>query len=116
MTVSIYHNPRCSKSRQTLALLEERGITPAIIEYLQTPPDANTLITLANGLGISLHELLRTGEEEYKVASTEVDAMDDAKLAQWLTRNPKVIQRPIVVTDKGVRIGRPPESVLEILD
>jgi arsenate reductase len=116
MTVSIYHNPRCSKSRQTLAILEERGIEVEVIEYLQTPPDADTLLSLANELGISLHELMRTGEEEYKIARAEVDAMDAAKLAQWLTHNPKVIQRPIVVTDKGVRIGRPPESVIEILE
>jgi len=115
MTVSIYHNPRCSKSRQTLALLEERGIAPDIIEYLQTPPAADTLAELAKGLGISLHELMRTGEDAYKAARAEVDAMDDAALAEWLSKNPQVIQRPIVVTEKGVRIGRPPEAVVEIL-
>ena len=116
MKVRIYHNPRCSKSRQTLALLNERGIEAEIVEYLQTPPDADTLIGLAGQLGISLRELLRTGEDEYKRARNSIDAMDDAALASWLSANPKVIQRPIVVSAKGARIGRPPETVLEILD
>lgn len=116
MNVRIYHNPRCSKSRQTLELLKERGIEAEIIEYLQTPPDAGTLIELAGQLGVSLRELLRTGEEEYKQARKNIDAMDDAALANWLTANPKAIQRPIVVSVKGARIGRPPEKVLEILD
>jgi len=116
MNVRIYHNPRCSKSRQTLQLLKERGIEAEIIEYLQTPPDASTLVELAGQLGVSLRELLRTGEDEYKQARNNIDAMDDAALASWLTANPKVIQRPIVVSAKGARIGRPPGRVLEILD
>ncbi|MGI9331390.1 MAG: arsenate reductase (glutaredoxin) [Gammaproteobacteria bacterium] len=116
MQVRIYHNPRCSKSRQTLALLAERSIDADIIEYLQTPPEASTLLDLAGKLDISLRELMRTGEDEYKQARDEVDLMDDASLANWLTENPKVIQRPIVVSAKGARIGRPPEAVLEILD
>lgn len=116
MNVRIYHNPRCSKSRQTLELLKERGIEAEIIEYLQTPPDAGTLLELAGQLGVSLRELLRTGEDEYRQARNNIDAMDDAALASWLTANPKVIQRPIVVSAKGARIGRPPGRVLEILD
>ena len=115
MKVRIYHNPRCSKSRQTLALLTERSIDADIVEYLQTPPDAATLLDLAGMLDISLRELMRTGEDEYKQARGQVDAMDDKELAGWLTANPRVIQRPIVVSAKGARIGRPPESVLEIL-
>ena len=115
MSVSIYHNPRCSKSRQTLAILNERGIEPTIIEYLQTPPDAQTIRNICALLGIGVRDLLRIGEAEYKAARKEVEAMDDAQLATWLATNPKVIQRPIVVTAKGARIGRPPESVLEIL-
>ena len=116
MNVCIYHNPRCSKSRQTLALLNEQGIEPEIIEYLQTPPDAATLLELVRKLGIGLRELVRTGEDEYQQARSEVEVLYDAALAAWMAANPKVIQRPIVVTSKGARIGRPPESVLDILD
>ena len=116
MTIRIYHNPRCSKSRQTLALLQEKGIEPQIIEYLQTPPSPDSLLDLANQLGIGLQDMLRTGEADYKEARDELAGLADAELAEWLTKHPKVIQRPIVVTGKGARIGRPPESVLEILD
>jgi arsenate reductase len=116
MTVRLYHNPRCSKSRQALALLQERGAPVEVVEYLKQPPDADTLQDLAGRLGIRLRDLLRTGEEAYKGARDEVDAMDDAALARWLAANPKVIQRPIVVSDRGARIGRPPEAVLEILE
>lgn len=116
MSVQIYHNPRCSKSRQTLDLLRERGVEPEIIEYLEGPPDANTLLDLAAQMGVSVRDLLRTGESEYKDARKEVDAMEDAALASWLSRHPRVMQRPIVVSHKGVRIGRPPENVLEILE
>jgi arsenate reductase len=116
MSVRIYHNPRCSKSRQTLELLKERGIDVEIIEYLRAPPDPDTLIDLAGQLGVNLRQLLRTGEDEFKQARADIDTMDDTALANWMTANPKVIQRPIVVSAKGVRIGRPPEAVLEILD
>lgn len=116
MNVRIYHNPRCSKSRKTLEILNERGVETDIVEYLQTPPDADTLIGLAGQLGISLRELVRTGEEEYKQARGDVDRMDDVTLANWMAANPKVIQRPIVVSAKGARVGRPPEAVLEVLD
>ena len=116
MNVRIYHNPRCSKSRQTLQLLKERGDDIEVIEYLKTPPDADTLTDITGQLGIRLHELLRTGEDAYKQARSDIDAMDDETLAGWLSANPKVMQRPIVVSDKGARIGRPPEAVLEILD
>lgn len=116
MKVRIYHNPRCSKSRQTLALLEERGVEVEVMEYLKSPPDAKALTGLARKLGLDLRKLLRTGETEYKEARSKVDAMDEAALAAWMSANPRVIQRPIVVTSNGARIGRPPEAVLEILD
>ncbi|UCG74406.1 MAG: arsenate reductase (glutaredoxin) [Chromatiales bacterium] len=116
MTVRIYHNPRCSKSRQTLALLKERGVEAEIVEYLKTPPDADTLVDLAAQLGVGLRDLLRTGEDEYKQARKNIDGMDDGALASWLAANPKVLQRPIVVSNQGARIGRPPEAVLDILD
>jgi arsenate reductase len=115
MSHTIYHNPRCSKSRQTLELLEANNIDPVIIEYLQTPPDAETLTNILKQLNISARELIRTGEEEYKTVQAELAELNDAALITWMTQHPKVIQRPIVVTNGQARIGRPPESVLEII-
>ena len=115
MTATIYHNPRCSKSRNTLALLVENNVDTNIIEYLQTPPDVATLGNIINQLGIAPRELMRTGETEYKEAKDTLAGMNDSELIEWLTQNPKVIERPIVLTDKGARIGRPPENVLEII-
>ena len=116
MNVRIYHNPRCSKSRQTLQLLTDRGIELEIIEYLDSPPDAATLLELAGSPGIPVRELVRTGEDDYKANRDEVDALDAAALADWMAAHPRVIQRPIVVSAKGARVGRPPDTVLEILD
>ena len=115
MTVQIYHNPRCSKSRATLALLEERGITPEIIEYLKTPPDSNTLKSIAQALDKDMDAMFRTGEDEYKAACAELSEMSAAEKLAWLAENPRVLERPIVVTAAGARIGRPPEDVLAIL-
>ena len=115
-TVTLYHNPRCSKSRKTLELITEAGVTPDIVEYLKEAPTPGEIVGLASKLGVSVSEILRTGEAEYKDSRDAVDTMDDAALAVWMSANPKVIQRPIVVSDKGARIGRPPEAVLEILD
>lgn len=115
MTVTIYHNPRCSKSRATLALLEERGITPTVIEYLQNPPDSATLTNILALLGKSAAEIMRRGEDDYKDSHDTVNSMDETEQIAWLCKNPRVIERPIVVTGNAARIGRPPESVLEIL-
>ena len=115
MSTVLYHNPRCSKSRQTLALLQEKGIEPEIVEYLQAPPDASTLVNILQQLGMSARELIRTGEEEFKAAKDELTDLSDAELTAWMVEHPKVIQRPILVTEKGARIGRPPEAVLEII-
>lgn len=115
MPVTIYHNPRCSKSRATLAILEEDGITPEIVDYLNDPPDAITLGSILGKLNIHASDLMRKGEDEYKAAKIKLANMDEAAKVEWLCANPRVIERPIVVTDKGARIGRPPESVLEIL-
>jgi arsenate reductase len=115
MSATIYHNPRCSKSRQTLALLEENGVNPTVIEYLQTPPSPAELGDIVGQLGISARELIRKGEDAYKEARTKVEGMDESAVTRWLTENPKAIERPIVVTDKGARIGRPPENVLDII-
>ena len=115
MSTILYHNPRCSKSRQTLDLLQQKGIEPEIVEYLQKPPDAATLAEILQQLGIAPRDLIRTGEDEYKLASDNLANLSDTELMDWMIKNPKVIQRPIVVTEKGARIGRPPENVLEII-
>ena len=115
MAVTIYHNPRCSKSRQTLALLEEQGITPEIILYLNTPPDADTLKKLLKQLDMSARQLLRKGEQEYKDNQLSNTDLSDEDLVQAMVRHPKLIERPIVVCGNQARIGRPPESVLTIL-
>lgn len=115
MQLTIYHNPRCSKSRQTLALLEQRGLTPEIIEYLKTPPDARTLRHILEALGIGPRELLRPGEQEYKDLNLGDPDLGDAEIIEAMVRHPRLIQRPIVVRDDQARIGRPPERVLEIL-
>ena len=114
MKVKIYHNPRCSKSRQTLALLKERGIEPEIIEYLKSPPDAAGLRRLLDALGIDARALVRTGEAEFRDLGLGVDAGEE-QLIDAMVRHPKLIQRPIVVCGKNARLGRPPESVLEII-
>lgn len=113
--VTIYHNPRCSKSRQTLQLLREQGVEPNIIEYLQTPPDETTLAHILEQLGISAHELTRTGESLYKELGLDRDSSDETQRLRLLVENPKLIERPIVVTSRGAAIGRPPENVLKLL-
>ncbi|MDD7805668.1 MAG: arsenate reductase (glutaredoxin) [Endozoicomonas sp. (ex Botrylloides leachii)] len=115
MSVTIYHNPRCSKSRQTLALLEEKGIDPEIILYLETPPNIDTLAKVLTQLQLSPRQLLRTGEEEYKTLGLNDLSLSDDKILAAMTKNPRLIQRPIVIHNNQARIGRPPEQVLEIL-
>lgn len=115
MSITIYHNPRCSKSRQTLALIEEKGITPNIIKYLDQGPDAKTLAQIIQQLGLNnAHDLLRTKEEEYKLAGLSPDS-DDATVIAAMVQYPRLIERPIVVKGDKAVIGRPPESVLELL-
>ncbi|MCB1802053.1 MAG: arsenate reductase (glutaredoxin) [Gammaproteobacteria bacterium] len=115
MTLSIYHNPRCSKSRQTLQLLEQQGAEPEVIEYLKTPPDAKTLKRLLKMLGLAPRELMRTKEPEYKASGADDASLSDAQLIDLMVANPKLIERPIVVKDGKAALGRPPERVLEIL-
>ncbi|MEZ5539534.1 MAG: arsenate reductase (glutaredoxin) [Pseudomonadales bacterium] len=112
---TIYHNPRCSKSRQTLALLEENGIQCDVVLYLETPPDEKTLKALLKKLGIPARELLRKGEDEYKVLKLDNTALSEDALIAAMCKHPKLIERPIVVNGKQAIIGRPPEKVLEIL-
>ncbi len=109
---TIYHNPRCSKSRQTLALLIEHGVEPEIIEYLVTPPSADELRTILGHLGNSPRDILRN--KEAKEAGLDDPAMDDDALIEAMAANPIVIERPIVVNGDKAAMGRPPESVLDI--
>jgi arsenate reductase len=113
--VTIYHNPRCSKSRQTLELLREQGIDPEVIEYLQSPPDEKTLGELLEKLGLAPGELLRTKEDEYQELGLDAKKDDPAALIRAMVENPILIERPIVVKGDQARLGRPPEQVLEIL-
>ena len=118
MSITIYHNPRCSKSRKTLELIESRGVEPKIINYLDSPPGAGTLLRIAAQLNLPLADLLRRNEAEFKDAGDLVPLADEQALAAWLHENPKVLQRPIVVDEQSGRavVGRPPENVLALLD
>lgn len=112
---TLYHNPRCSKSRATLALLREQGVEPEIVEYLKAPPDAATLQGVIEQLGIRPRDLLRTGEAEYRELGLKDAELDDDALIQTMVQHPKLIERPILIANGQARIGRPPEQVLEIL-
>lgn len=115
--LTIYHNPRCSKSRKTLEIIQENGVQPRIVEYLKQPPNAEEIARLAGLLNLSVAELLRRGEEEFKQATDLPEFDDDAALAGWVAIHPKTLERPIVVDDEQERavIGRPPENVMELL-
>jgi arsenate reductase len=115
MTTRIYHNPRCSKSRQTLQLLQQNNIEPTIVEYLKTPPTAEELQQILQQLGIAARDLLRKGEDAYKELNLANPELDDAAIIQAMCDHPKLIERPIVIHQGKARLGRPPESVLEIL-
>jgi len=112
--LSIYHNPRCSKSRQTLAILEEQGHNADIIEYLKTPPTPEALQIILQQLGITARQLLRKGEAVYKELNLKDDSLSEQQLIQAMSENPKLIERPIVIHNGRAKIGRPPESVLEL--
>jgi len=112
---TIYHNPRCSKSRQTLALLEENNISPQIILYLETPPSKSALTDLLAKLGISPRDLIRTSEDAYRQANLSDKSLSDDQLLDAMIAEPKLIQRPVVVSGDRAVIGRPPENVLALL-
>ncbi|SDJ60067.1 arsenate reductase (glutaredoxin) [Microbulbifer yueqingensis] len=112
---TIYHNPRCSKSRQTLQLLQDKGVEPEVVLYLETPPDAATLRELLKKLGIDARELLRTGEDAYKELGLKDRDLAEDDLIRAMAEHPKLIQRPIVVKGERAVLGRPPENVLELL-
>jgi len=114
--VVIYHNPRCSKSRQTLALLEGEGVNPEIVQYLDQPPSVSKLDQLCKGLGVQPLELMRTKEKRF--AELGLSRKDERPRREWLQlmhQNPVLIERPIVVNGGKMALGRPPENVLEIL-
>ncbi len=113
--LTLYHNPRCSKSRGALELLEARGLQPTVVRYLETPPSADELKTLLDKLGISARELLRSGEDEYKTLGLADASLSEAQLIEAMVRHPKLIERPILVAGDKAVIGRPPEKVLELL-
>ena len=115
MKVTIYHNPRCSKSRQTLELLGSQGIQPEIIEYLKTPPDRGTLRNILKLLKMKPRDLIRKQEPIYKDAGLDDGSLNDDQLLDAMLEHPVLIERPIVLANGKARIGRPPESVLDIL-
>jgi len=116
MSVTIYHNPRCSKSRETLNLLEERSIEPDVVEYLKAPPDAATLGDLLEMLGLEPRDLMRKKEAEYKELNLANPDLTRDQLIAAMVSHPRLIERPIVVTGGKAALGRPPESVLDILN
>jgi len=111
--VTIYHNPRCSKSRETLKLIEDKGIAPRVVEYLKTPPTAAELAAILAALGKTPAEIVR--KKEAAEAGIDPAALDDAALIAAMVANPAIIERPIVVNGAKAALGRPPESVLAIL-
>lgn len=115
LRVQILHNPRCSKSRATLKLLQESGIEPEIIEYLQTPPDADQLASILKKLGLGPRDLMRKGQAEYKVMGLDDQTLGEEQLIAAMQETPILIERPIVLANGKAAIGRPPESVLDIL-
>jgi arsenate reductase len=115
MTVTIYHNPRCSKSRATLALLQENRTAPRIVEYLETPPTRDGMKRILDGLGMEPRDLMRKNEEPYATLNLADENTSRDELIDAMLANPILIERPVVVNDGKYALGRPPENVLEIL-
>ncbi|WP_353232843.1 arsenate reductase (glutaredoxin) [Pseudomonas helleri] len=113
--LTLYHNPRCSKSRAALEILEARGLAPTVVRYLDTPLEATQLRSLLGKLGLSARQLLRSGEDEYKALNLADASLSDEQLIATMAAHPKLIERPILVAGDKAVIGRPPEKVLEIL-
>ncbi len=114
-TVTIYHNPRCSKSRQTLALIEEAGIQPQVVRYLETPPTEAELVDVLRKLNMPLRDLIRTKEPEYQALGLDDTSLSDAQVIHILITHPKLIERPVIIKGEQAVIGRPPENVLSLL-
>ena len=112
---TLYHNPRCSKSRQTLALLEQSGVIPKIVLYLENPPNPAQLQLLLRKLRLTARDLLRKGEDEYKALGLADTGLDEDALLKAMSEHPKLIERPIVVVGDRAVLGRPPENVFELI-
>ena len=115
MSVEIYHNPRCSKSRQTLQVLKDNGVEPKVVEYLKTPPDRATLEKILDMLGMQPRDLMRKKEQEYREHNLSDPCLSRDQLIDAMLAHPKLIERPIVIKDGKAAIGRPPEKVLEVI-
>ena len=115
MSTKIYHNPRCSKSRQTLELLYDKKIETEVVEYLNTPPNAEEIEKILKGLGMEPRELMRKGQNEYKELGLDDESLSRDELIKAMIENPILIERPIVITEKGIVIGRLIENVKKIL-
>jgi arsenate reductase len=113
--VTIWHNPRCSKSRETLGLLQQRDIAPTIVEYLSAAPSPAEIERVLKLLGIGARGLMRDNEEAYKTSHADDPSLSEKQLVQIMHSHPILIQRPVVIVGEQARIGRPPEAVLEIL-
>ncbi|MEO2043781.1 MAG: arsenate reductase (glutaredoxin) [Nitrospinaceae bacterium] len=116
MSVTIYHNPKCSKSRETLAILREHGITPTIIEYLKSPPSPETLKKILTLLEVSPRNLMRRKELAYAENKLDNPSLSDERLIDFMVNNPILIERPIVLANGKAVLGRPPSQVLAIID
>ncbi len=115
MSVTIYHNPNCGTSRNTLAILREHGIDPVVIEYLQTPPERSQLVEMIEASGLTVREIMRSKQDIYSKLNLDDPSKTDDELIDAMMEHPILINRPIVVTEKGTRLCRPKETVLEIL-
>lgn len=113
--LTLYHNPRCSKSRGALELLEARRLTPTVVRYLETPLNAAQIKALLGKLGITARQLLRSGEDEYKMLQLADDSLSEAQLIDAIAQHPKLMERPILEVGNKAVIGRPPENILELL-
>ncbi len=111
----IYHNPRCSKSRRTLEILNEQDVCTEIVLYLENPPSTKEVASILQKLGLSPRDVIRKGEEEYQVLNLKDQSLTENELIKFMSENPKLIERPIVVKDDKAIIGRPPENVLSII-
>lgn len=112
---TLYHNPRCSKSRGALELLQAQGIEPVIVRYLDTPPTTTELSALLQQLGLTARQLLRTGEDEYRQLNLADESLSEDQLISIMCQHPKLIERPIFIYGQRAVVGRPPERVLELL-
>lgn len=116
MHVTIYHNPRCSKSRETLALLQEKDLQPEVVLYLETPPDQKRLKQILKALGLTARDIMRTKEEEYSNLGLADESLSESALIDAIVSHPRLLERPIVVVGDRAAIGRPPEAVLSLFE